>query len=82
MSQVNRFPPAIVVGKGTKANILKTATYAQNQGEIAMATDEKRFFVGDSTYRFEDLCNFIFPYAVVDVNGNIVTHNGEIVFTM
>ena len=64
MAQADRFPPAIIAGKATKAVMIANSTYALNQGEIAMATDEDRVFIGDTTYRFEDLCNFVIPHLV------------------
>lgn len=81
MAQADRFAPAIIAGKATKATMLNNDTYAQAQGELGIATDEARFFIGDSSYRFSDLCNFVLPWVIVDAAGNVVTHNGEIVWS-
>lgn len=64
MAQADRFAPAIIVGKATKAVMLANTTYALNQGELGMATDENHFYIGDSSYRFADLCNFVIPHLL------------------
>lgn len=77
MAYLDRVNKAIVIGKGTKANIIKSTTYAENQGEIGMSTDENRVYIGDSNYRFQDLLNFIAPHIVTN-NGEVVINGGEI----
>lgn len=76
---VNRFPVIITIGKGTKANIIKNTTYAENQGEIGMATDENRVYIGDSSYRFQDLLNFVAPH-IVTYNNEVLCYNGNLLF--
>jgi hypothetical protein len=79
MAQQNRFPEAIVLGKGIKTDILKSTTYALAQGEIAMATNENRIYIGDVNYIFKDLMNFVAPHIVTH-DGNVVVFNGEVVW--
>lgn len=79
MPQQNRFAEVIVAGKGTRANIIKNGTYAMAQGELAIATDVNRMYIGDSNYRFQDLLNFTMPHALV-FEGDVVTNNGEVVW--
>lgn len=79
MAFLDRVNKAIIIGKGTKANIIKNTTYAEDQGEIGMATDENRVYIGDSSYRFQDLLNFVAPHIVTN-NDEVVINSGEIVW--
>lgn len=79
MSQANRYPPAIVIGKATQTVIEAAATYARSQGELGMATDVNRFYIGNSSYRFQDICNFVLPH-IVTFDDSIIVHNDETVW--
>lgn len=80
MAQADRYAPAIVLGKATNVVMQANTTYAMVQGEIAMATDQARFYIGDSSNRFADLCGFILPWVLVNGAGDIITNNGEVVW--
>jgi predicted ABC-type sugar transport system permease subunit len=82
MSQVNRYPPAILAALGTLAALIKNATYAMAQGELAVASDTQQLFIGNSSLRFAPVQTL--DMAVVDMSdGNTVTDlsDGSIVFT-
>lgn len=78
MSQLNRFPSAIVPRSNTEANLTKSTVYSVKIGELATSSDKSNLFIADSNYRFQ-----IVPalnLAVVNNDGDIVTLEGEILW--
>ena len=79
MTQQNRFAEAIITATGTRANIIKSDTYALGQGELATATDVNRMYVGNASNEFKDLMGFIAPH-IICLEENIITKNNEVVY--
>ena len=77
MTKLNKSDFTLRIRRGTRANLLKVANYFL-QGELVYTTDTKHLFIADASYIPQ-------PVATLDMavvhNGDVVTHNSEIVWS-
>lgn len=69
MAFLDRVRKKIVLGLATAQQLASNSSYADNQGEIVLATDTGNVYIGDSNYRFQ----------IVPTVNLIVTHNDDVV---